>query len=101
MVTVINEEIQATRRDHADELLQQQLDLHATAAERIDQLIAQLHAETETAHNAYIEAQQVLAAAGRNETTARLRVTPSIEAVVRAGGLEPLLDYHDPQGGCQ
>jgi hypothetical protein len=100
IIDVINEEIRAVRRDNADELVGEQLVIHADAAERIEQLIGQLHDEIETARRCYVEAQTILAAAGRNTTTARLRVTPSIEAVIRAGGLEPLLDEHDARAAA-
>lgn len=82
-------------REHYDELLAEALDNHAAAADRIAVLIGQLHAELDTAKQAYTAAQALAANAGHHAATARLRATPSAERAVRDGGIPALVHDDD------
>jgi chromosome segregation ATPase len=92
-ITALNEEIKRTTITHSDELLDEAVAVHDQARDRITELVAELHAQQAELRIAYIAAQRILAAAGRNHV--RLRDTPSLETLVREGEAPALFHPHD------
>ena len=94
-ILTIDEEAREVTRVNVDELLNEAIGLHDHARERITELATELRAQQAALTEAYASAQRILATAGRNQLTARLRVTPTVEQLVREGSAPPLIHEDD------
>ena len=82
-------------RVHADELVAEAIAQHDAARARITELCADLDSQQSALRHSYVAVQSIMATAGRNAETSRMRVPPAIETLVREGGAPALLHPDD------
>jgi chromosome segregation ATPase len=94
-IVAIDEEARRVVMVHCDELVSEAIASHDAARQRIRELCAGLDTQAAALKAAYVQVQSVMAAAGRNAETARMRVPPSVETLAREGGAPALLHPDD------
>jgi predicted nucleic acid-binding Zn-ribbon protein len=94
-IVALDEEARRVVMVHCDELVDEAIASHDAARARITELCAGLDTQAAALKAAYVQVQSVMAAAGRNAETSRMRVPPAVEMLVREGGAPPLLHEDD------
>ena len=82
-------------RVHADELVAEAIAQHDAARARITELCADLDSQQSALRHSYVAVQSIMATAGRNAETARMRIPPALETLVRERGAPALLHPDD------
>jgi chromosome segregation ATPase len=91
-VVQLDDEIRRVTMDNCNELVNEAIDQHDHARQRITDLVAELKQQQAALRSAYVACQSVLSTSGHAAQTARMAVPPSLEMLVREGGAPPLMD---------
>jgi hypothetical protein len=94
-ITMVEHEIRRCAHTAYDELLDEAIADHEQAREEITEALQSLTAAQARARAAYASAQAIAANAGVMHLTARMRVVPNLEQIVRDGGIDPLINPRD------